>query len=103
MAFIEPMHRNKPNITYLLQPPFTKFSLKITYLKLNWDLPEANELNIVLFSGNGPSGIALSYMLAGNTPYHNGVVPSDEYLHMRLLDGKEQSLYQQVCREKWVP
>ena len=26
------------------QPPFTKISLKITYLKLNWNLPGANEL-----------------------------------------------------------
>ena len=26
------------------QPPFTKVSLKITYLKLNWNLPGANEL-----------------------------------------------------------
>ena len=27
------------------QPQFTKISLKITYLKLNWNLPGANELN----------------------------------------------------------
>ena len=26
------------------QPPFTKISLKIIYLKLNWNLPGANEL-----------------------------------------------------------
>ena len=29
------------------QPPFTKISLKITYLKLNWNLPGANEFNIM--------------------------------------------------------
>ena len=27
MAFIEPMHRNKPNITYLLLPPSLPFPL----------------------------------------------------------------------------
>ena len=29
-------------------PPFTKISLKISYLKSNWNLPRANELNKVL-------------------------------------------------------
>ena len=28
------------------QPPFTKISLEITYLKLNWNLPGANELRV---------------------------------------------------------
>ena len=55
MAFIEPMHRNKPNITYLLiplrvilqkipKPSVTEISLKITYLKFGSNLWGANEL-----------------------------------------------------------
>ena len=31
------------------QPPFTTFSLKITYMKLNWNLPGANELMLLPF------------------------------------------------------
>ena len=31
------------------QPPFTKVSLKITYLKLSWNLPGANELNVSIY------------------------------------------------------
>jgi hypothetical protein len=36
------------------------------------------------FSGNGPSGIALSYLLAGNWPYYNGAIHPDEMLTARL-------------------
>jgi hypothetical protein len=35
--------------------------------------------------GNGPSAIALSYMLAGNTPIYSGT-SNDEFLHLRLSD-----------------
>jgi hypothetical protein len=37
-----------------------------------------------MFSGNGPSGIALSYLLAGNWPYYNGGIHPDEMLTSRL-------------------
>lgn len=38
-----------------------------------------------LLSGNGPSGICLSYMFAGNWPYYNGDPhPGDEMLTARL-------------------
>ena len=36
-------------------------------------------------SGNGPSAIALSYMLAGNTAIYSGI-SNDEFLHLRLSD-----------------
>ena len=39
MAFIRGQFYELP------QPPFIKISLKITYLKLNWNLPGANELD----------------------------------------------------------
>jgi hypothetical protein len=39
---------------------------------------------LLCFSGNGPSGIALSYLLAGNWPYYNGAVHPDEMLTTRL-------------------
>ena len=35
--------------------------------------------------GNGPSAIALSYMLAGNTPIYSGE-SNDEFLHLRLSE-----------------
>ena len=31
MAFIEPMHRNKPNITYLITPPLSLQRLLISF------------------------------------------------------------------------
>ena len=41
------------------QPPFTKVSLKITYLKLNWNLPGTNELIISQYwYGTGSSNLS---------------------------------------------
>ena len=40
------------------RPPFTKVSLKITCLKLNWNLPGANELNLNVTKSH--SSIAIS-------------------------------------------
>ena len=38
MAFIEPMHRNKPNITYLLTSFIYKlWDKKLTYAHLFWN------------------------------------------------------------------
>ncbi len=63
--------------------------------------------------GNGPSGIALSYLLAGNWPYYNGCGESvNEMLHYRLLaaeaeenankkkgdENKKQSIVEQDLR-----
>src|SRR5687767_3816800 len=46
-------------------------------------VPQYKEAVII---GNGPSGIALSYFLAGNWPYYNGHGESvNEMLHYRLL------------------
>jgi len=56
--------------------------------------PEIQYTDVVVI-GNGPSGITLSYMLSGYTPYYTGAGLSDEYLHNRLMDGKGQSLYEQ--------
>ena len=46
--------------------------------------------------GNGPSGISLSYLLAGNWPYHTGEIHPNEYLQLRLQDGGDKSLIEQV-------
>ncbi|KAH9503500.1 Oxidative stress-induced growth inhibitor 2 [Bulinus truncatus] len=40
----------------------------------------------VIVVGNGPSAIALSFMLAGNRPYYNGHILSNEYLTKRLQE-----------------
>ena len=42
MAFIEPMHRNKPNITYLLTSHRTVESLVVTCSENGRDLFQAN-------------------------------------------------------------
>jgi len=44
--------------------------------------------------GNGPSGIALSYLLSGNWPYYAGV-SQDEFLHTRLMVEPQLSLVEQ--------
>ena len=50
------------------------------------------------FSGNGPSGINLSYMLSGNWPYYTGGSVPDEYLQMRMEPTEGSSLVEQVIR-----
>lgn len=47
-----------------------------------------------VFPGNGPSGIVLSYMLAGHWPYYAGC-SQDELLHARLMLEPELSLVEQ--------
>ena len=68
-----------------------------------------------MFPGNGPSGIVLSYMLAGHWPYYAGC-SQDELLHARLslepgLSLVEQDLqflsevnskHYSKCKFKWV-
>ncbi|KAG8201182.1 hypothetical protein JTE90_028837 [Oedothorax gibbosus] len=45
--------------------------------------------------GNGPSAIALSYMLAGNWPYYNGLPHPTDFLQYRLEENKDKSLLEQ--------
>lgn len=53
----------------------------------------------VVIIGNGPSGIALSYLLAGNWPYYNGAVHPDEMLTTRLASAPPgRSIIQQDLR-----
>ena len=47
-----------------------------------------------MFPGNGPSGIVLSYMLAGHWPYYAGC-SQDELLHARLMLEPGLSLVEQ--------
>ncbi|XP_017785278.1 PREDICTED: oxidative stress-induced growth inhibitor 2-like [Nicrophorus vespilloides] len=46
----------------------------------------------VVIIGNGPSGIAMSYMLSGNTPYVVSDQHPDEFLSARLSPSVGQSL-----------
>eukprot|EP00092_Neocalanus_flemingeri_P004717 GFUD01005082.1.p1 GENE.GFUD01005082.1~~GFUD01005082.1.p1 ORF type:complete len:665 (+),score=145.51 GFUD01005082.1:135-2129(+) len=55
------------------------------------DNPECKDFVII---GNGPSGIALSYLLSGNWPYYSGV-SQDEFLHTRLMVEPDLSLVEQ--------
>ena len=45
-------------------------------------------------SGNGPSGISLSFLLSGHWPHYTGAA-SDEFLHARLMDESHLSLVEQ--------
>ncbi|XP_015913499.1 oxidative stress-induced growth inhibitor 1 isoform X2 [Parasteatoda tepidariorum] len=49
----------------------------------------------VVIIGNGPSGITLSYMLAGNWPYYNGSTHPIDFLNHRLQENKEKSILEQ--------
>ncbi|CAF4452707.1 unnamed protein product, partial [Adineta steineri] len=50
----------------------------------------------VVIIGNGPSAIALSYLLSGHIPYWNGCPVSNDYLNMKLEKHvKDNSLFEQ--------
>lgn len=49
----------------------------------------------VVIIGNGPSAITLSYMLAGNWPFYNGLPHPIDFLQNRLEESKEQSITEQ--------
>lgn len=50
-----------------------------------------------LFSGNGPSGICLSYLLSGYTPYLSpGAWHPNPLLHSKLSEQPHLSLLEQV-------
>jgi len=51
--------------------------------RIGVNCPEYKEVVVI---GNGPSGIVLSYFLAGNWPYYNGLgEDANEMLHYRLI------------------
>lgn len=49
----------------------------------------------VQFSGNGPSGITLSYLLNGYRPYYNKIPHPDPMLSARLIECTQKSLLHQ--------
>ena len=57
-------------------------------------IPEIKSDRDIQFSGNGPSGISLSYLLSGNWPYYTRD-SDDEMLHARLMDQPHLSLVEQ--------
>ncbi|XP_069687626.1 oxidative stress-induced growth inhibitor 1-like isoform X1 [Periplaneta americana] len=62
-------------------------------------IPDDAVYKEVVVIGNGPSGIALSYLLAGNWPYYNGAVHPDEMLTTRLSGAPSgRSIIQQDLR-----
>ncbi|GFO28801.1 oxidative stress-induced growth inhibitor 2 [Plakobranchus ocellatus] len=52
----------------------------------------------VIVIGNGPSAIALSFILSGHRPFYNGAPLSNEYLIQRLQDEPEVSLLEKDLR-----
>ena len=57
---------------------------------------------LIRILGNGPSGISLSNILAGNLPYFNGKVPEcpepvDSFLYDKCKRNMEMSIVEQVC------
>lgn len=66
-------------------------------LKITLELKFMTSLRVFfIFQGNGPSAITLSYMLAGNWPYYNGLPHPVEFLQYRLQENKQYSLLEQV-------
>lgn len=49
----------------------------------------------VVVIGNGPSALTLSYILAGNWPYYNGLSHPVDFLQYRLEESKNYSLLEQ--------
>lgn len=53
--------------------------------------------SFLVFQGNGPSAIALSYFLSGNVPYWNGCPVSNDNLNNKLEETvQDGSLFEQV-------
>jgi hypothetical protein len=60
--------------------------------------PTSVKYKDVVVIGNGPSAIALSYMLAGNSPVYSGI-SNDELLHLRLSEMPGYPIVLQDLRE----
>lgn len=54
------------------------------HLRLESTVPRSTLIYLIIIAGNGPSGIALSYMLDGNIPFYNQEEHPDEMLTARL-------------------
>ena len=65
---------------------------------LSWSVRGSGTLKSLYWpcycSGNGPSGISLSFLLSGHWPHYTGTA-SDEFLHARLMDESHLSLVEQ--------
>ncbi len=82
---------------------FSKFTLVLALLAfakivtcITRTLKHSDTSDALFVAGNGPSGISLSYLLAGNWPYYTGEIHPNEYLQLRLQDGGDASLVEQV-------
>ena len=90
------------------QPPFTKFSLKITYLKLNWNLPGANELthwplgNVAAIS-HFQTLIKDRYLehFMWNCPWVNATNLTDDW--STLVQGHQAITWTNVDQVLWCP
>lgn len=59
--------------------------------------------NMDFFSGNGPSGICLSYLLSGHKPYlDTATVHPNPILYRKLQETKHLPITEQVKRADWL-
>ena len=86
-------------VTLIIYLNISKFSAEPFFFenKFKTHILQLSRLKTTFYgccSGNGPSGISLSYLLSGNWPYYTGE-SEDELLHTRLQQEPDLSLVEQ--------